>query len=116
MITFTKGDFEAALQSIYVGKQYVDNTGLADRRLPDYLVNNLRLSYSLPVKGIRELNFTVLVNNLFNKMYLSNAWGAPTISADPANPVYDKNSPVNNYFGCYPQAGINFLAGVSVKF
>jgi len=116
MLTFTKGNFEAALQTIYVGKQYVDNTGLADRQLPDYLVNNLRLSYSLPIKGIRELNFTVLVNNLFNKMYLSNAWSAPTISADPANPVYDKNSPVNNYFGCYPQAGINFLAGVSVKF
>ncbi|HEY5508398.1 MAG TPA: TonB-dependent receptor, partial [Paludibacter sp.] len=116
MLTFTRGNFEAALQTIYVGKQYVDNTGLADRRLPDYLVNNLRLSYSLPVKGIRELNFTVLVNNLFNEMYISNAWSSPSISATPSNPVYNENSPVNNYFGCYPQAGINFLAGITVKF
>jgi iron complex outermembrane recepter protein len=116
MITFTKGNFEAGLQSVYVGKQYVDNTGLNDRRLPDYFVNNLRLSYSLPVKGIRGVDFTVLVNNLFNEMYISNAWSAPTIAANPANPVYDKNSPVNNYFGCYPQAGINFLAGITLKF
>jgi len=115
-ITFTKNNFEMALQSIYVGKQYVDNTGHNDRRLPDYFLNNLRLSYSLPVKGIRGLDFTVLVNNLFNTMYISNAWSSPTIAATPATPVYDKNSPVNNYFGCYPQAGINFLAGITLKF
>ena len=116
LITFSKSNFEIALQSIYVGKQYVDNSGLNDRRLPDYFLNNLRLSYSLPVKGIRGLDFTVLVNNLFNTMYISNAWSSPTIAATPNNPVYDKNSPVNNYFGCYPQAGINFLAGITLKF
>lgn len=116
MITFTKNNFEAGLQSVYVGKQFVDNTGLNDRRLPDYFLNNLRLSYSLPIKGIRGIDFTVLVNNLFNEMYISNAWSSPTISATPANPVYDKNSPVNDYFGCYPQAGRNILAGITLKF
>jgi len=116
MITLSKNNFEIALQSIYVGKQYVDNTGHNDRRLPDYFLNNLRVSYSLPVKGIRGIDFTVLVNNMFNTMYISNAWSAPTIAATPDNPVYDKNSPVNNYFGCYPQAGINFLAGITLKF
>jgi len=115
MITFTKGNFEAGLQSVYVGKQFVDNTGKADRQLPDYFLNNLRLTYSVPVKGLRGLVFTVLVNNLLNKMYISNAWSSPYIDQNMANPVYNQSTPVNNYFGAYPQAGRNFLAGVTVK-
>jgi len=116
MITFTKGNFEVGLQSVYVGKQFVDNTGNAERRLSDYFVNNLRLSYSLPVKGIRAIDFTLLVNNLFNEMYISNAWSSPYISQNTVNPIYDQTTPVDNYFGCFPQAGTNFLAGVTVKF
>ena len=116
MITFTKGDFEAGLQSVYVGKQFVDNTGSADRQLPNYFLNNLRLSYSVTVKGLRELNFTLLVNNIFNAMYISNAWSSPYIPQDTANPVYDQSTVVYNYFGAYPQAGTNLLAGISVKF
>ncbi len=116
MITFTKGCFEAGLQSVYVGKQFVDNTGKTDRQLPDYFLNNLRLAYSVPVKGFRGLAFTVLVNNILNKMYISNAWSSPSISQNVANPVYNQSSPVNNSFGVFPQAGRNFLAGVTVKF
>lgn len=116
MITFTKNHFELGLQSIFVGKQYVDNTGLNDRRLPSYFLNNLRLSYTLPLKDIRSVGLTLMVNNLLNEMYISNAWSSPSISATPSNPVYNGNSPVNNYFGCYPQAGTNFLAGITVKF
>jgi len=118
MITYTNGNFEAGFQSVYVGKQFVDNTGRLDRQLPDYFLNNLRLSYSLPVKGLRGIDFTVLVNNLFNEMYISNAWSAPYIAQDTTtpNPVYDQSTPVYNYFGCYPQAGINLLAGITLKF
>ena len=116
MITFTKGDFEAGFQSVYVGKQFVDNTGKTDRRMADYFVNNLRLSYSLPVKGLRSVGLTLLINNIFNAQYISNAASYPSISQNTSNPVYDKNTPVNNDFYCFPQAGINFLAGINIKF
>ena len=116
LITFTHGNFQAGLQSVFVGKQFVDNTGRSDRQLPAYFLNNLRLNYSFPVKGMRSLDITVLINNLFNEMYISNAWSSPYISQDKANPVYDQSTHVNNYFGCFPQAGTNILAGVTVKF
>jgi iron complex outermembrane receptor protein len=112
MITYTKGNFEAGFQSQYVGKQYVDNTGSNDRSLDAYIVNNLRLSYNLPVKGIRGIGLAVLVNNIFNEQYSSNAyvWDSYYFrdSATPATRYNDIR-----YF---PQAGINFLASVTVKF
>jgi len=110
LITFTKGDFEAGLQSFYVGKQYIDNTGSNDRSLDAYFVNNLRLSYNLPVKGIRGIAFTVLLNNLFNEQYISNAWTYSYYQGDtPATAVR------YNDFGFYPQAGTNVLVGITVK-
>jgi len=110
MITFTNGNFEAGLQSNFVGKQYIDNTGSNDRSLKQYFVNNLRLSYNLPLNGIRGIALTVLVNNLFNEQYISNAW---TYS------YYQGNTPATavrtDDFGFYPQAGTNLLVGVTVK-
>ncbi|HEY5508835.1 MAG TPA: TonB-dependent receptor, partial [Paludibacter sp.] len=91
MITYSNDNFEVGLQSVYVGKQYVDNAGLNDRRLSDYFLNNLRFSYTIPVKGIRSIGLTLMINNLLNEMYISNAWSGPTIAADPAvNHVYNE--------------------------
>lgn len=111
MITFTKGNFEAGLQSQYIGKQYIDNTGSNDRSLSAYFVNNLRLNYNLPLKGIRGICLTFLVNNLFSEQYVSNAWVYSSYVGDVSGGLNR-----SELFGFYPQAGINFLAGVSVKF
>jgi len=110
MFTYMNGNFEAGFQSLYIGKQYIDNTGSNDRSLKAYFVNNLRLSYNLPVKGIRGIGFTVMVNNLFNEQYISNAWTYSYYQGD--------NSGTQRYndFGFYPQAGTNYLAGITVKF
>lgn len=112
LITFSAGKFEAGFQTQYVGKQYIDNTGSDARSLESYLVNNLRLSYTLPIKGIRNIGLTILLNNVFNKQYISNAWTYSSYyneSALAPNVRYDD-------FGYYPQAGFNCLAGITVKF
>ena len=111
MITFTKGNFEAGFQSQYIGKQYIDNTGSDDRSLSSYFINNLRLSYNLSVKGIRGIGLTLLINNLFNEQYISNAWIYSYYQGD-----FSTNLQRYNDFGFYPQAGTNFLASVKVKF
>jgi iron complex outermembrane receptor protein len=105
LITFKRYNIEAGLQSQIVGKQYIDNTGSNDRSLPAYFVNNLRLGYNLQVKGIQGIGLTFLINNLFNEQYISNAW------------VYSSYQEEKRYddFGFYPQAGRNFLVGVTVK-
>ncbi len=89
-----------------MGKQYIDNTSSNDRKLDPYFVNNIRLHYAIATRLIKEIGFNLMVNNLFSEKYESNAW------------VYryyyeDKYQKMDGYF---PQAGINFLAGVNLRF
>ncbi len=98
--------FDASFISKYVGRQYIDNTSNIERSLNPYFVNNLRLSYSLKLKKIKEINFSLTVNNIFNEKYETNAW------------VYRYTNGGKEYAmdGYFPQAGTNFLGGVSFRF
>jgi iron complex outermembrane receptor protein len=91
-------NFQATLLSKYVGKQYLDNTENESLKLDPYYIQDLRFSYSIPVKGMTGIEASLLLNNIFDKQYSSNgyAWGT--------TPYY------------YPQAGRNFLAMVTAKF
>lgn len=83
----------------YVGEQYMNNIELPSAKLADYFVNDLNVSYEIKPKSIfKSIMITGLVNNILDKKYVSN--GA----------MYD----VYPYY--YPQAGINFLAGLTLKF
>jgi iron complex outermembrane receptor protein len=94
------------LLSKFVGKQYTDNTSSDERMLDPYLVNDIGLRYSITDKFAKELCFNVLVYNILNSMYESNAW------------VYRYYSGGREYRmdGFFPQAGRNFLAGMSLRF
>jgi iron complex outermembrane receptor protein len=90
-------NFQASLLSKYVGKQYLDNTQDERVTLSDYFTNDLRFSYQIFPKGFNGIEVGLLVNNFLDVEYSSNGYG------------YDGTP----YF--YPQAGINFLAMLSVK-
>lgn len=111
LFTGSFGSLEAAFQSNFVGKQYLDNSGSNDRALNQYLVDNLRLSYLLRVKTVKDVRLSLLVNNLFNVKYESNGW---------VYSYYDNDNKgvLQRYQmdGYYPQAGINVLASLSLKF
>ncbi|MBL7838559.1 MAG: TonB-dependent receptor [Cyclobacteriaceae bacterium] len=91
--------FQVSLLSKYVGKQYLDNTQTESLTLDPYLVNDIRANYTIKPKGVRAIDLSLLVNNIFNEKYESN--GA----------TYGDG--VAYYF---PQAGTNFLAMVTLKF
>ncbi|WP_428831806.1 TonB-dependent receptor [Flavobacterium yafengii] len=83
----------------FVGEQYMNNIELPEAKLADYFVNDLNVAYTFKPKTIfKEIVLTGLVNNLLDKKYVSNGY------------MYD----VYPYY--YPQAGINFLAGLTLKF
>jgi iron complex outermembrane recepter protein len=91
-------NLQAAWLSKFVGKQYLDNTESESLALESYFVQDLRFSYTIHPKEIKDITLSLLVNNLFDLKYSSNGY------------VYE-NTP---YF--FPQAGRNFLAMVAVRF
>ncbi len=97
---------DISIYSKYVGKQYIDNTSSNDRKLDPYFVNDLLIRYSLNFKSLKELGFSLKINNITNASYESNAWVYRYYS-EGSYGVYD---------GYFPQAGINFLAGIDLKF
>ncbi|MFC5283600.1 TonB-dependent receptor [Pedobacter alpinus] len=98
--------FEIALISKYVSKQFLDNTSNNNRKLDAFFVNNLRLNYDVKLKGVKSLGIGLLANNIFNELYESNGY---TFSY-----VYDGALTTENFY--YPQAETNFLFSVNVKF
>lgn len=98
--------FNISLIRKFVGKQYIDNTQSNDRKLDSYFVDNLLVNYSIIPGFCKEIGFSLMVNNLFNQEYESNAWVYR----------YSYENSLQKLDGYYPQAGINFMAGVSVKF
>ena len=98
--------FEAALRSKYVGKQYLDNTSNDNRSIDPYFVNDLRLSYNFSMSSIKNVNISLLVNNLLDEEYSSNGY---TFGYAAGSYVVREN-----YF--YPQAGRNFLVALNLRF
>ncbi|MBN2863149.1 MAG: TonB-dependent receptor plug domain-containing protein, partial [Bacteroidales bacterium] len=85
--------------SKYVGRQYFDNTMNPGRSIDPYFVNNLRLDFEPSIRGIKATSFQLLINNIFDHQYESNAYGG--------NWYEDGVEKTWAYF--FPQAGINFM-------
>ena len=85
--------------SKFIGEQYMNNIELPAAKLVDYFVNDLNIAYVIKPKSVfKSIVLTGLVNNILDKQYVSNGY------------MYD----VYPYY--YPQAGINFLVGATIKF
>ena len=93
--------------SKYVGKQFLDNTGSNDRALDAYLVNDMRANLAFTgIRGLDELAIHLSARNLFSEEYESNGW---------VYSYYSENRR-QEMVGLFPQAPLNFLGGVTVRF
>ena len=111
----------AAWISKYVGKQYIDNSQNDTRSLPGYWVNDLRIRYQLQKTLLQELSLNFMLKNFGNALYANNAWvyrfrstGYDPRPDDPYTGL--DNADYYNMIGLYPQAGINFMIGLELKF
>ncbi len=98
---------DLSLQAKYVGEQYIDNSSDPNYKLDAYFYSDFRLGYIWTAPSFAEkLSLTLLVNNLFDNLYESNAWSYRY--------VYNGNTLLDQ--GFYPQAGTNYLLGLEVTF
>ena len=106
-------NFQMSFLSKYVGEQFMGNNDSEASKLESYFVNDFNATYEIKPKSIfKSIVFSGLVNNVFNKKYISNGyyytfddtWTSPGITTTIEGAGY------------YPQATTNFLIGVTLKF
>jgi iron complex outermembrane receptor protein len=99
-------NFHLSLNSKYVGKQYIDNTQNSERMLKGYSVQNISVNYTVKSKIFKELTCRFAVNNLFDRKYETNAWVYK----------YIEEGSLHIMDGYFPQAGINYMFNIGLKF
>ncbi|MBW4359486.1 TonB-dependent receptor [Flavobacterium taihuense] len=106
-------DFQISLYSKFVGEQYMANIDSEGSKLDSYFVNDLNVSYEFKPKSIfKSILVSALINNIFDLKYVSNGYFY-TYDDDYSNPPAITTIEGAGY---YPQAGVNFLIGLSLKF
>ncbi len=90
---------QISLLQKFVGKQFMNNSDSLESILESYFINDINVGYEFKPKSVfKSIMITGLVNNVFDKKYVSNGY------------MWD----VYPYY--YPQAGINLLVGMNLKF
>ncbi len=105
IFSFNTGGFYGALQTNYVSKQYLTNSQRDELSLPAYWVTNLRASYRFN----EHLELGVAVNNLLNAKYSSSGFGYSSM-------VHDDPAYIASEAGYFPQATINALGTITLRF
>jgi len=91
---------QLSLLNKYVGNQFAGNFDTEVTKLESYNVLDFNAYYEIKPKSIfQSVVFSGLINNLFNVKYVSNAY------------LYG-----DSFISYYPQAGTNFLLGLTLKF
>ena len=100
-------NLELKFLSKYVGEQYMSNLENKSALLEDYFINDFNIQYTWKDAPLfKEIVFTGLVNNIFDKEYVSNGYYY----------TYEWEGLTYEGAGYYPQATRNFLAGVTLRF
>ena len=117
LVAYPIRGLEISLMNKAISKQYLDNTSNESRKIKPFFYSNLRISYKLPLnRDDREIKLTLLLNNLFNLLYESNGYTYSERYSYKDELGNTQQTPAYTYNYYYPQAGFNFLAGISVRF
>ena len=107
-----KEDINISVLNKFVGEQFMSNTESVVSKLNSYSTTDLNFIYSFKrLKHFKEIIFTAMINNIFNKEYVSNGyyytyddtWSEPNVITTIEGTGY------------YPQALRNFLLGITFK-
>ena len=109
--SYERKGFEVALQSQYVGKQYMSNYGIEEHALDSYFVTNLRMAYTFSLPHTKSITICATIYNLFNEEYENNGYAGSGYYTDS-----NGNRQRYNYAGYAAQAGINAMGHINIEF
>ena len=105
-------ELQFSLLTKFVGEQYMANIDSDASKLDSYGISDFSVNYTIRPKSIFEsIVISGLLNNIFDYEYESNGYFY-TFDDDSTPGIVTTIEGA----GYYPQAGINFLVGVTLKF
>ena len=133
IMTFKYLGFNASVQSQYISKQYMTNTGFESYQtlgddgkpvdvgmmLDGHFTTNIDLAYNfkLPKLGLKEATVGVTLYNIFSAEYDNNGWAAPAYTRKDGRVVATGWAEKDQYeAGFAPSAPFNMMAHLSVNF
>ena len=133
ILTFNYRGMKASVQSQYVSKQYMTNTGFKSYQTLDdngqlvdvgmmldgHFTTNIDLSYNfrLPKMGMKDVTVGLTLYNLFSAKYDNNGWAAPAYTRQGDKVIATGWSESDQYeAGFAPSAPFNVMAHLSVNF
>ena len=106
-------NLQISLFTKVVGKQYLGNIDAESSVLESYSQTDFNIQYEIQTNSfIKSIVLSGLVNNIFNKEYVSNGYFF-TFDDGFSNPGTITTIEGAGY---YPQAGTNFLVGATLNF
>ncbi len=99
-------NFIVKISAKFIGKQYLDNTQNEMRQINDYSVFDVIGQYKVKCSLFNELTFGLLLNNIFNRQYVSNGYSYGYIFG--GSEIHE------NFY--YPQSGFNKMTQITIKF
>ena len=139
IFSFNYKGFDAAIQSQFVGEQYLTNYGVKEMTcwsdwamddahkttetlmLKKHFTTNIDLSYqfSIPQLCLKSARVGVTLYNVFSSKFDNNGWAAPQFRQDSNGNVYAVNTwglRDSEAVGFAPSAPFNFMAHLDINF
>lgn len=139
IFSFNYKGFDAAIQSQFVGEQYLTNYGVKEMTcwsdwamddahkttetlmLKKHFTTNIDLSYqfSIPHWNLKSARVGVTLYNVFSAKFDNNGWAAPQFRQDSNGNVYAVNTwglRDSEAVGFAPSAPFNFMAHLDINF
>jgi iron complex outermembrane receptor protein len=117
LVSFNLKGWEATLQSNYVGRQYLDNSGSKENSLDAYFVHNLHVGYAFRLPHTKEVKLGATLYNLLNEKYENNGYSQTSaLYATDANGHKTGNPTIVSDPRFYPMAGTNLLFNATLSF
>jgi Outer membrane receptor proteins, mostly Fe transport len=117
LISLDHKGWAASLQSQYVSRQYLDNTGNNANSIDPFFVNNLHAGYTFKLKSLKSINVGATVYNLLNEKYETNGYSMTSVLYERGEDGKKMgNATLVNDPMYYPMAGTNVLFNVTLSF
>ena len=139
IFSFNYKGFDAAIQSQFIGEQYLTNYGVKEMTcwsdwamddahkttetlmLKKHFTTNIDLSYqfSIPQWSLKSARVGVTLYNVFSAKFDNNGWAAPQFRQDSNGNVYAVNTwglRDSEAVGFAPSAPFNFMAHLDINF